>query len=210
MKKLSLLFGLLASLALIFAIAPFISTEKKVEERQIIPPMIEPTKPKDVSPPLSINKGEKLYNDNTPLPAGILAMRERLLRAAETGNITRLKIAFETNEVMPAFSTGPDRDPVPYWKKRSGDGEGREVLGALANILSLPAGRINIGKPTEMVVYPYLATIPLQSLTSEQKVDLYRLLPADEAKAMVQFGSYIYWRVGIGKDGTLHYFRDGK
>jgi hypothetical protein len=220
MKKLALLFASVATLALLYAAYPlFIKEPAPIKKNEVVKP-VEITKPVETVKPVEIEKpvppkimedrGAKLFNSDAIIAPKILSMRERLMTAAQSGNLSRLKIAFETNEMMPSFSSGPERDPIAYWRKRSGDGEGREILSALANILALPAARINEGKPNEMVVYPYLAAIPLENLTPEQKVDLFRLLPPDEAKAMVQFGTYIYWRVGIGKDGTLHYFKDGK
>jgi hypothetical protein len=60
-----------------------------------------------------------------------------------------------------------------------------------------------------MYVWPYLAELPLGKLTSAQQVDLYRLMTHEEIKTMKEFGGYIHYRLGIGRDGTWHYFVAG-
>jgi hypothetical protein len=137
-------------------------------------------------------------------------MRERLILAARSGDIARLGVAFQVNETMPVFTRGGERDPVAFWKKASGDGEGREILAVLLNILDLPPALINKGTPQEMYVWPYLAHVPLDDLNARQTVDLYRLMTAQDVRDMRTLGSWVFWRLGIGPDGTLHFFLAGE
>lgn len=157
-------------------------------------------------PPVSVD----LLPDNEDLGDRVGAMRERLILAARSGDLERLKIAFETNETMPVFSRGGERDPVAFWKQASGDGEGHEILAILLNILDLPPARINRGTPQDMFVWPYLAHVPLDRLEARQSVDLYRLMTAQDVRDMRTLGSWVFWRIGIGPDGTLHFFLAGE
>ena len=147
-------------------------------------------------------------NGNLPLP--VARMRERLLEAARSGQLDRLRIAFEANETMPVFTRNTERDPVAFWRQASGDGEGLEVLAILANILDMPPVLRARGTAQEMYVWPYLADAPLDRLTSPQSVDLYRLMTAQDVRDMRVLNSWVFWRVGIGRDGTLHFFLAGE
>ena len=69
--------------------------------------------------------------------------------------------------------------------------------------------RVDEGTPQEMYVWPYFAHVPLQRLTSEQKVELFRIVTRSDYKKMKEFGAYIFYRVGIAPDGTWHFFVAG-
>lgn len=148
--------------------------------------------------------------DNEDLRERVGSMRERLMLAARSGDIGRLGVVFQMNETLPVFTRGGERDPVAFWKKASGDGEGREILAILLNILDLPPALINKGTPQEMYVWPYLAHVPLADLSPRQSVDLYRLMTAQDVRDMRTLGSWVFWRLGIGPDGTVHFFLAGE
>lgn len=171
------------------------------------PPAAEvPAPPRRAVAPVSV----ELLPDNEEPRERVGSMRERLILAARSGEIARLGIAFQVNETMPVFTRGGERDPVAFWKKASGDGEGREILAILLNILDLPAALINKGTPQEMYVWPYLAHVPLNELNPRQTVDLYRLMTAQDVRDMRTLGSWVFWRLGIGPDGTVHFFLAGE
>ncbi len=69
------------------------------------------------------------------LPAPVREMREAILSAVKSGRIEELRHAWELNELKPDLGGASVGDPVAYWKQISGDGEGREILAALAEIL---------------------------------------------------------------------------
>ena len=101
-------------------------------------------------------------------------------------------------------------DPVAHWKKISGDGEGREVLAALAEILDAGYVVLPLGRDLEnnrIYIWPYFAEVPLDKLTPAQEVELLRLVPPAAAKEMMATGKYTHWRLAIGADGTWHSFR---
>jgi hypothetical protein len=144
------------------------------------------------------------------LPDNVAEMRDAILTAAHAGTIEELKIAIEWNELPPDFGDGAGADPIAYWKRTSGDGEGRETLAALANLLSLAPAKLPTGKDPEnnaVYVWPYLAELPLDTLSPAEEVDLYRLMPQSAAKAMREKKKWTWWRLSIGADGTWHSFR---
>ena len=57
--------------------------------------------------------------------------------------------------------------------------------------------------------YHYLAEVPLATLTPAQRTELARIVPAGKLESMQASGSYSYYRLGIGRDGTWHYFVTG-
>ncbi|MCC7253407.1 hypothetical protein [Hyphomicrobium sp.] len=137
-------------------------------------------------------------------------MREQILAAVHAGDVAELKDAIEWNEIPPDFGAAARDDPIAYWKQSSADGEGREVLAVLANLLALPPARLAIGKDPEnalVYVWPYLAELPLDGLTPAEEVDLHRIMPAAAAKEAKAAKKWTWWRIAIGADGTWHTFR---
>ncbi len=187
-------------------------------------PAAEPSKPAAAAPaaatpsapparPAALPAGQGTMvpvDDLATLDPRVLKTRDRLIAAAKTGKLDKLLTVFQMNEVMPVFTRTGDKDPIAFWKKSSGDGEGYEILAILENILLLPPVIAFKGTAQEMVVWPGLAHLPLDQLSPEQSVDLYRLMTAQDVRDMKAIGKWVFWRVGIGKDGTLHYFVAGE
>lgn len=151
----------------------------------------------------------EVQTDLDSLPEQVRKMHDAILEAARSGDIEMLVPVLEMNELRPTVSFGVDDDPITYWKRTSGDGEGRHILAILTEILEMPFVRINPGTPEEMYIWPYLAEMPLDKLAPPQEVDLYRLVTPEEAKTMRDFGGYIHYRLGLGPDGTWHFFVAG-
>jgi len=144
------------------------------------------------------------------LPGPVLEMREAILSAVRSGRIEDLRHAWEFNELKPDLGVPSVGDPVAYWKQVSGDGEGREILAALAEILDAGYVTLPLGPDLEnnrVYVWPYFAEVPLGALTPPQEVELLRLVPPAAVKAMREAGKYTFWRIAIGADGTWHSFR---
>lgn len=144
------------------------------------------------------------------LPANVAEMRDAILAAAHSGSMEDLKVAIEWNELKPDFGDEAQGDPIAFLKRISADGEGRETLAALANILALAPAVLPTGKDPEnnsVYVWPYLAELPLEKLTPGEEVDLYRLMPPAAAKAMREKKKWSWWRLAIGADGTWHSLR---
>ena len=147
--------------------------------------------------------------ETSALPEQVRKMHIAILEAARSGDVETLTPVLESNELKPTVSFGGNEDPITYWKRTSGDGAGRQILAILSEILELPFAHVNAGRDDEMYVWPYLAELPLDKLAPAQLVDLYRLVTPEEVKAMKEFGGYIHYRLGIGPDGTWHYFVAG-
>jgi len=144
------------------------------------------------------------------LPQNVADMREQILAAVLAGDVAELKDAIAWNEIKPDFGEKANADPIAHWKSISADGQGREVLAILANLLALAPARLAIGKDPEntlVYVWPYLAELPLESLTPAEEVDLYRLMPPAGANTMRAGKKWTWWRIAIGADGTWHTFR---
>jgi len=150
-----------------------------------------------------------MVSDNAPLPAPVAEMREAILSAVRSGQIEELRTAIEWNELRPAFADEDVGDPIAYLKTTSADGQGREFLAILAEILGLGYAKLPIGPDVEnadVYVWPYLAERPLDQLTPAEEVDLLRLMPAEKAKAMRAGKNWTWYRLVIGADGTWHSF----
>jgi hypothetical protein len=51
--------------------------------------------------------------------------------------------------------------------------------------------------------------MPLDRLTPEQKVELFKIVTGSDYREMADFGSYIFYRLGIAPDGVWHFFVAG-
>lgn len=149
-----------------------------------------------------------LYNKSY-LPKPVARMHSQMMEAALSGDINRMRIILESNEVMPTLSFGEIEDPIDFLKDSSGDGEGFEILAILADVLDAGFVHVDAGTPQEMYVWPYFSRYPIQDLTPEQKVELFRIVTSGDFAEMEQYGAWNFYRVGIGPDGTLHYFVAG-
>jgi hypothetical protein len=148
-----------------------------------------------------------------PLPSQVEEMRQAILAAATSGHIEELRVPLDWNEMKPDVTPDAKDDPIAYWKKISGDGEGREVLAALANMLQMRPAAVPLGKDPEnnlIYVWPYLAEAKLDALSPAEQVDLLRLVSPEAAKAMRTSKKWTWWRLVIGADGTWHSFKKGE
>ncbi len=141
------------------------------------------------------------------LPAPVARTRERLLAAARSGDLHQL--AALMNDSTPIFSFTDDKDPVAFWKANYPDSDGIEVLSILTMILEAGYVRVDEGTPQEMYVWPYFVRMSLSALTPQQKVELFRIVTGADYKDMMKLGVYAFYRVGIGPDGTWHFFVTG-
>lgn len=161
------------------------------------------------SAPAAAPRTEAIIRDPAGLPAPVAEMREAILAAVRTGLIDDLRTAIEWNELPPAFADTKVDDPIAFLKQASADGEGREMLAVIADLLGAGATRLPIGRDVEnadVYVWPYLAERPLDQLSPAEQVDLLRLVPAATAKAMRDSKRWTWYRLVIGADGTWHSF----
>ncbi|HWJ18341.1 MAG TPA: hypothetical protein VNR65_06400 [Geobacterales bacterium] len=154
----------------------------------------------------SIAEEVQLGRDVSKLPSEVQRMRQAILQAVMSGDIEELRIPIDMNELHPIFAKDRTPDPIAYLKSVSADGNGREMLAILFNLLTTGYAIKNAGTKNEMIVWPYHAAIPLSGLTPGQEVEIYRFLPPARVKEMTAAGRYSYYSVGIGRDGVWHYF----
>ena len=143
------------------------------------------------------------------LPPPVRRMREQIIEAAQSGDLERMRVVLESNELPPIVSFGGETDPIEYWKGAGGDPEGREILAIMIEILEAGFVRLDEGTPHEMYVWPYFQALPLDSLSPSQEVELYKLITPQDRQGMEEFGAYMFYRLGIGPDGTWHFFVAG-
>lgn len=147
----------------------------------------------------------QILYDPQLLPAPIKQTLKEIFETAQSGDIDAMRPVLEENELKPMVATTHVDDPVAFWKKNSADGEGRDVLAALLNILS--TGYVKSGQGNDAIyIWPYLAEMDLTKLTPAQEVELYRIVPADKALAMKKSGKYSYYRIGVSPTGVWQYF----
>lgn len=149
--------------------------------------------------------------DVSKLPEPVKRLREKLLEAAKTGDIEKLKPIIDANPSPPNLGADEDqdKDPIAFLKTLSGDQEGREILAILSEILDAGYVHVDVGTPQEAYVWPYFARYPINALTPPQMVELFRILTSSDYDEMKSFGAYLFYRVGIAPDGTWTYFEAG-
>jgi hypothetical protein len=145
--------------------------------------------------------------DLSKLPKPVARLREQIIAAAATGDPEKLRVVIEGSG-NPQFGPDGSGDPIGYLKLQSGDGEGREMLAILTEVLEAGYVHVDIGTPEEMYVWPYFARYPVDKLTPPQLVQLFKLVYAGDYEDMLPDGVYTYFRVGIAPDGTWKYFTD--
>ncbi|MBL8573591.1 MAG: hypothetical protein JNM13_07920 [Hyphomicrobiaceae bacterium] len=141
------------------------------------------------------------------LPERVKAMRARILEAVKSGDIEALRTPITSNEMPPIFAENDVPDPIAYLKSQSGDAEGREILAILWDLLDAGWVKANAGTAQEMYVWPYFAEHPIDQLSNEQLVEMFRIVTASDYDEMRAAGKYIFYKIGIGPDGTWHYFK---
>jgi hypothetical protein len=183
------------------------------EVPSIMPPASEGPEPAAESGTPAIQDQTELPQvlyDLGRLPPPVARMHAQLLEAALEADFNRLRMVLESNEMPPTLSLVEIGDPIQFLKESSGDPGGLEVLGILADTLSAGFVHVDVGTPQEMYIWPYFARYPLNRLTPQQKVEMYRLITSADFAEMEDYGVWLFYRVGIGKDGTLHYFVAGE
>ena len=143
--------------------------------------------------------------DATATPKLVQRILRMIVLAAETGELEEMRAVLESNELKPMVAAKHIDDPIAYWKAQSVEGTGRDILATILDMLS--SGFVLKGKgDTGMYVWPYFAEIDLTTLTPKEQVELYRLVPPKQAKAMLASGEYTGYRLGVAPNGIWHYF----
>ena len=169
------------------------------------------------SPPPSGDQISDPIRDLGALPARVRTMRAKILEAVESGDIATLRAPIEWNETPPIFGRASDRnsprvrtfaEAIEVLKARSFDGEGRETLRLLAAIFEQPYVKVTRG-PVVTYVWPAFAVKQAPGPSPELRLAMYRCARFANLNLRNDIGLPIIERVGIGADGTWHYFYSG-
>jgi hypothetical protein len=176
---------------------------------ELTPP--QPPVSREAVPPSTqrLEAGE-IQRDLARLPTPVRVLRDRLVQAARGGDITVLATIIRENPVRVRVDADTVDDAAALWRMQYPDSEGREVLGLLLNLLDQPYVRVDAETPNEMYVWPAYAHLALNQLTPAQQVEVYRLVTGADLQQMTDAAAWTFFRLGIGADGTLHYFFAGE
>ncbi|MBX9757283.1 MAG: hypothetical protein K2Y29_00795 [Beijerinckiaceae bacterium] len=150
--------------------------------------------------------------DLKALPERVRAMRELILDAVNAGDIEELRPAIERNETLPIFASGPGRprtfaDVVEFLKRRSFDGQGRETLAIIAAIFDQPYVKITRG-PSVTYEWPAFASAKIEAPGEDDLLAMYACTRFASLAASPESAPPVE-RIGVGADGTWHYFWSG-
>ena len=143
------------------------------------------------------------------LPEAVKATHAAMVRAATSGDVTKLTGLFAQQRQTPELTFTSVADPATFLKESSGDGEGHEVLAILLDILEAGYLRLNAGTEEETYLWPYFARYPLHDLSAAQKVELYKIVTAADYFDMLDYGAWTFYRVEITKNGQILKFMAG-
>jgi hypothetical protein len=175
------------------------------------PPVSNPPAPrKPASQPTESIVGP--LSDLAELPPRVAALRDKILEAVATRDIENLRPAIEWNETPPIFARGARpmgfSQTIEFLKSRSFDGRGDEILTILSAILEQSYARVTRG-PAVTYVWPAFAARQRPDPTPDERLAMYRCSRFANIVLTNDIGLPLIERVGIGADGTWHYFWAG-
>ena len=148
--------------------------------------------------------------DLSLLPEPVRRMRELIVEAAKSGDPEKLRPLLGTGPTATQLSFGAiDSDPIQYLKDVSGDQNGLELLAILLDIFDSGYARLDAGEATEIYIWPYFYSLPLDGLDDRQMVELFRIITAGDLQDMRAYGNYSFYRTGISPDGEWLFFLAG-
>ncbi len=154
-------------------------------------------------------KTVEVIHDISKAPEPVRQMRQRIVEAAASGEIERLRPLL-TGKTPTQVTIGETTDdPIRTLKELSGDSDGMEILAILLDVLQTGFAHVGKGTPDEIYVWPYFTEKSLTTLTDPEKVELLRIITAGDYSDMLEFGGYNFYRVGIRPDGEWKFFVAG-
>lgn len=153
----------------------------------------------------------EIHRDFDMLPEPVRLTRERMLEAARSGDIEKLRPLLGVEDKATQLSLEEhEEDVIDFLKSLSGDEAGREVLAIIVDLLDTGYVHLNAGKDDEVYVWPYFYAMPLDKLTPPQIVELFEIVTAGDFEDMKKAGGYIFYSIGIGPDGSWRFFTAGE
>jgi hypothetical protein len=148
-------------------------------------------------------------SDVAALPPRVAAIRLKILEACATRDIEALRIPIDWNEMRPQFERGagrpPGEDPIERLKALSFDGKGWEILTLLRATLHQSYIQETRG-PTRTYVWPAFALRPPVDPSPEARQAMLSCVRFADLGRSDASGRPTPMRIGIGSDGTWHYF----
>ena len=191
------------------------STDSKSPEDEQPPAQVDPNAAPAQKPAGSANDAAEaplpeIIYDLSRLPEPVRRMHGLILEACKSGDINQLRPLIGTGSGGTQLSlTEIDGDPVEFLKGLSGDTEGQEILAIMEEVLGAGFVHLDAGTPQELYVWPYFVAMPLDKLTPRQRVELFKIVTAGDYDDMQQFGTYIFYRLGISPEGRWAFFVAG-
>ncbi len=154
-------------------------------------------------------KSVEILYDASKVPEPVRQMREKIVEAAASGDIERLRPLLTGATPTQVTIGEASDDPVRSLKELSGDSDGIEILAIMLDLLQTGFAHIGKGTPDEMYVWPYFTEKTLANLTAPEKVELLRIVTAGDYSDMLEFGGYNFYRIGITPKGEWKFFVAG-
>jgi hypothetical protein len=164
-------------------------------------------------PAAAIEQISDPISDLAALPPRVRALRDKILAAAQSGDIANLRAPIEWNETPPVFGRGAQHphtfdEIIEALKARSFDGKGNEILAILRAIFEQPYARVTRG-PVTLYVWPAFAVKQTPDISDDTRLAMWRCTRFANLGTHNDIGLPLIERVGIGADGTWHYFYSG-
>lgn len=170
-------------------------------------------KPPQKTSPATVERISEAFTDIAALPPRVAALREKILEAAEARDIEALRPAIEWNETPPIFARGGGApkgfsQTIEFLKSRSFDGKGNEILSLLKAVFAQPFVITRRG-PVTTYVWPAFAMRQRPDPAPEERLVMLTCVRFANLGARNDIGLPLIERIGIGADGTWHYFWSG-
>ncbi|TMV01576.1 hypothetical protein FGI60_14385 [Brucella haematophila] len=174
-------------------------------------PSATPQNPPTGTPAPASKPMPEVLRDFDKLPQPVRQMREKMLAAAQSGDIEQLRpLLGEADNSTQLSLEDHEEDVIEFLKSLAGDVEGREILAIIADLLGTGYVHMNAGTDDEVYVWPYFYAMPLDRLTPSQTVELFQIVTASDFEDMKKAGGYIFYSIGIAPDGSWRFFTAGE
>ena len=144
--------------------------------------------------------------DEAALPPGTRDMLARIRNAASSGDVQKLLIPIQRNEVPPLFERGAKQSPIATLKARSADGEGKEMLHILLRTLDAGAAALASGAAPTQYLWPHFANTPFAKRNPAEKTASWSLVRVADIGLSTYRNEPLIHRVIIGAEGTWQVF----
>ncbi|MGJ8527035.1 hypothetical protein [Maritalea sp.] len=155
-------------------------------------------------------QNHEIKRDLAELPDNVAQTRAALMAVAKSGDVEQLRTLIMRQTNAPVLTFGDTAEPIEFLRSSSNDGEGRELLAIMIELLEAPYSIVPAqGGEPEIFVWPAYATNDLKNLTPSELVEVYKIVSHLDLEEMQLFGGWYFYRVGIDANGEWRYFVAG-